>query len=147
MAEYFGLGADEPEEHSEKLVAGYLKMLPNPWIVLHHVSWQGLRDGRQGDGEADFILLHPQYGALILEVKGGDVQLSKGRWHTTDRFGHVYTIKNPYEQAIASKYALIDWLSGFRFGSKVRVGHAVVFPHHPQLPNLAPLRHPPSLWL
>jgi hypothetical protein len=142
MAEYFGLGADEPNEHSEKVVANYLKMLPSPWIVLHHVSWQGLRDGKQGDGEADFILLHPQHGALILEVKGGDVQLDRGRWFTTDRFGHVYTIKNPYEQAIASKYALIDWLSNFKFGSKIRVGHAVIFPHHLQLPNLGPAAAP-----
>jgi Nuclease-related domain/AAA domain len=142
MAEYFGLGADEPDEHSEKLVANYLKSLPSPWIVLHHVSWQGIRDGRQGDGEADFILLHPQYGALVLEVKGGGIHLDKGRWYTTDRFGHVYAIKNPYEQATASKHALIDWLSGFKFGSKIRVGHAVVFPHHPQLPNLGPAATP-----
>lgn len=142
MAAYFGLGADEPDEHSEKVVAKYLRGLPAPWIAIHHVSWQGLRDGRQGDGEADFVLIHPQHGILVLEVKGGGVHLESGRWCSTDRFGHVHAIKNPYEQAIASKYALIEWLSAFKFASKLRVGHAVVFPHHQQLPNLGPAATP-----
>jgi hypothetical protein len=142
MAEYFGLGADEPDEQSEKLVAEYLKALPSPWVVLHHVSWQGLRNGRQGDGEADFVLIHPQHGVLVVEVKGGGVHLDRGRWCSTDRFGHVHTIKNPYEQATSSKHALIGWLSGFKFGPKIRVGHAVIFPHHPRLPNLGPAATP-----
>lgn len=142
MAEYFGLGADEPDEQSEKIVADFLRRLPNPWIILHHVSWQGVRGARQGDGEADFIVLHPQRGAIVIEVKGGGIHLDKGRWQTTDRFGHVYAIKNPYEQAVASKHALVEWLKRFTFNSRIRVGHAVAFPHHAQLPSLGPVAPP-----
>lgn len=136
MAEYFGLGADEPLEQSERIVADSLRRLPEPWVIFHHVTWQRRRRGRQADGEADFILVHPKHGCLVIEVKGGGIHIDKGRWCTTDRFGQVHTIKNPFEQATASKHALIDSLSDFPFASRMRVGHAVAFPHHLELPQL-----------
>jgi hypothetical protein len=142
MAEYFGLGADEPTEQSELVVAKSLKQLPDPWVVLHHVSWQAPRNGREGDGEADFVLIHPQHGCIVLEIKGGGISLDKGRWTTTDRFGHIHFIKNPYEQAIASKHALVNWLSRFSFAGRIRIGHAVAFPHHVEMPQLGPYAGP-----
>ncbi|HEU5342411.1 NERD domain-containing protein/DEAD/DEAH box helicase [Edaphobacter sp.] len=142
MAEYIGLGADDPSENSERIVASCLRSLSSQWTVLHHVSWQSLRDGRQGDGEADFLLLHPKKGLIVLEVKGGGIQVENGRWCTTDRYGHVRTIKNPYEQATASKHALVSWLAARGFTGLVRVGHAVVFPHLSTLPVIGPMASP-----
>jgi len=137
MAKYIGLASDEPTEHSEFLVAKALKQLPHDWVVLHHVSWQAMRNGRQGDGEADFIVFHPKRGGLVIEVKGGGVEIDDGRWYTIDRHGDKHSIKNPYEQATDSKHALIRWL-GEHGLSKVRLGHAVIFPHMSVLPNLGP---------
>jgi hypothetical protein len=142
MAEYIGLGADDPSESSERIVASYLKTLSSQWTVLHHVSWQSLRDGRQGDGEADFLLIHPKMGLIVLEVKGGGIQVENGRWCTTDRYGHVHTIKNPYEQATASKHALVSWLATKGYAGLLRVGHAVVFPHLSTLPTIGPMATP-----
>ena len=87
MATYIGLGAEEPTEDSEQRVANALKRLPGGWIVLHHVSWQSKRGGKQGDGEADFLLLHPNKGMLVIEVKGGGIDVAAGRWFTTNRHG------------------------------------------------------------
>lgn len=106
MARYYGLGFDEPIEYSERLVADALKQLPLDWIVLHHVSWQSKRGGKQGDGEADFIVINPRKGLLIIEVKGGGIEVRSGRWFTTNRYGESHPIKNPYDQAVASKHAL-----------------------------------------
>lgn len=136
MATYYGLGADEPLEDSERRVASSLKQLPAEYIVLHHVSWQSRRNGRQGDGEADFIIIHPQRGIVVLEVKGGGVEIENGRWASIDRFGKKNSIKNPYEQALASKYALLEWLERDALVSNIRVGHAVAFPHMQTLPHL-----------
>ncbi len=142
MARYIGLGSNEPIEDSERRVADALRRLPDGWVVLHHVSWQSKRGGRQGDGEADFIILHPRKGLVVLEVKGGGIEVDRGRWVTTDRFGKQHDIKNPYEQATASKHALVGWLRDHGLGARIRVGHAVVFPHMETIPALGPVAHP-----
>lgn len=142
MARYIGLGSDEPIEDSERRVADALRRLPEGWTVLHHVSWQSKRGGRQGDGEADFIVFHPRKGMVVFEVKGGGITIERGRWVTTDRFGVRHDIKNPFEQATASKHALVGWLQDRGLGSRIRVGHAVVFPHMDTLPFLGPAAQP-----
>jgi hypothetical protein len=146
MARYFGTGSDEPGEASERRVALALKGLSDDWTVLHHVSWQSRRDGRQGDGEADFIVLHPSKGLLVIEVKGGGIEIRNGRWWSTDRFGQSHEIKNPYEQALASKYALLGWLKHEGLQDHIRVGHAVAFPHLGDLPALGPVATPEITW-
>lgn len=142
MATYIGLGTDEPTEDSERKVAEALKKLPNGWVVLHHVSWQSKRAGRQGDGEADFIIFHPDKGMLVIEVKGGGIDIEAGRWFTTNRHGTRRAIKNPYEQAVSSKHALVGWLHDRRLDSRVRVGHAVAFPHMEEVPPVGPAGAP-----
>lgn len=138
MAQYIGLGGGEPPEDSEKRVADALRRLPNDWVILHHVSWQSKRAGRQGDGEADFVVLHPRKGMLVIEVKGGGIDIEAGRWYTTNRHGSRYPIKNPYDQAVASKHALVGWLNEKGLGGRVRLGHAVIFPHMSELPWVGP---------
>lgn len=142
MAHYIGLGEDEPSEDSERRVAVALRGLPDDWIVLHHISWQSRRSGRQGDGEADFVVLHPRRGLLVLEVKGGGIEIHDGRWSTVDRRGDRHEIKNPYEQATASKHALVGWLKEHGLAGRVRIGHAVAFPHMKALPNVGPAGPP-----
>lgn len=146
MAQYYGTGADEPHEDSERRAARAFRRLPSGWVVLHHVSWQSRRDGRQGDGEADFLLLHPTKGIIVVEVKGGGIDIQNGRWCSTDRFRKTHEIKNPYEQALASKYALVGWLKQKGMHQHIRVGHAVVFPHLDDLPNLGPVATPETTW-
>lgn len=138
MARYIGLKEDEPKEDSERRVAIALRSLPDDWIVLHHVCWQSKRGGRQGDGEADFVVLHPKRGLLVLEVKGGGVEIHDGRWSSINRRGERNDIKNPYEQATASKHALLGWLSEHGLAGRIRIGHAVAFPHMHLLPNVGP---------
>ncbi|MCS0495584.1 NERD domain-containing protein [Ancylobacter sp. MQZ15Z-1] len=142
MARYVGLGEEEPSEDSERRVAIALRRLPDDWIVLHHVSWQSRRGGRQGDGEADFVVLHPKRGLLVLEVKGGGIEIHEGRWSSINRRGERNDIKNPYEQATDSKHALLGWLKERGLAGRVRIGHAVAFPHMAALPNVGPAGPP-----
>jgi hypothetical protein len=146
MARYIGIREDVPSEDSERRVAVALRALPDGWTVLHHVCWQSKRGGRQGDGEADFILLHPKRGLLVLEVKGGGIQIHDGRWSSINRRGERNEIRNPYEQATDSKYALLGWLKEHGFAGRVRIGHAVAFPHMTALPIIGPAG-PPAISL
>lgn len=130
--------AAEPQEPaSERKVHAALSRLPSGWRVFHGVSWQSVSDGRQGDGEADFVVLHPQRGILVLEVKGGGISVDRGRWWSTDRSGDQHEIKNPYVQATRSKHALGNHLRSLGI-SDVKAGHGVWFPDLTGVGGLGP---------
>src|SRR3712207_2803593 len=76
-----------------------LSALDDTWRLFHSVVWQGLRHGRQADGEADFVLMNPRYGIIVLEVKGGRVEVEGGTWYSVDRDNAKHRIKNPFTQA------------------------------------------------
>jgi hypothetical protein len=124
-----------------------LQRLPEPWVVLDSVAWQSPREGREGDGEADVVAIHPEVGMVVMEVKGGGVEIDAGRWFSTDRNGIRHPIKSPFEQAVGSKHALIRFLrdSGV-ITSHVAAGHAVVFPDLADLSSLGPAATPHVTW-
>ena len=106
-----------------------LSQLDDQWQVFHSVAWQAIRGRRQGDGEADFVLLHPSFGLIVLEVKGGRfIGVKDGQFFT---FSHgsekKENIKNPYEQAKLSKYTLLERLKLLGLGT-TPVMYATVFP-------------------
>lgn len=114
---------------SEAAVFESLRKLDDSWTVIHSVRWQALRGRRQGDGEADFVLVHRRHGLIVLEVKGGGIHIQGGVWHTTNRAGVTSIIKSPFEQAVASKHALVSFLRDtFAGGDRISVCHAVVLP-------------------
>jgi hypothetical protein len=62
------------EHSSEEPVYRALRdQLPDEYMILHSYPW--LRpwrgEGALAEGEADFVVLHPEKGLLVLEVKGG----------------------------------------------------------------------------
>jgi hypothetical protein len=107
-----------------------LRALDDDWRVFHSVPWQSVRDGREGDGEADFVLLHPRKGVVVLEVKGGEIAIHDGVWYSRHRgTGDVHRIKNPFEQAKASKYALLRYLeAAVPGGFPGSVSHGAILP-------------------
>lgn len=136
MPEFISRPTVRYDPKSEVRTAEALEALSADWVVIHSVSWQGRRREREGDGEADFVLIHPDHGLVVLEVKGGDIKVDRGRWTTTDAFGNTSDI-DPFEQATASKVALHKFLKA-RTGSSVPTCHAVVFPFLRRLPELGP---------
>ena len=85
--------------------------LPDDWHVFYSRPWWGLNErGGEKDGEADFILAHPELGILFLEVKGGQISYDeqKDQWASTDRHGITHNFrKSPIQQAVACKYELL----------------------------------------
>lgn len=57
-------------EPSKVLLA--FQSLPDDFRIYHRKTWYSF-DGREGvrEGEADFLVLHPELGMLVLEVKRG----------------------------------------------------------------------------
>lgn len=110
--------------------------LPADWLVLFSVPWVGVTvSGRRYDGEADFIVLTPGQGILVVEVKGGGIEYvpTEGSWYSIDGTGNRHVIKDPFRQAVAEKHAVLDILRGNSAwrGShpgRVLAGHAVLLP-------------------
>src|SRR5271157_5868888 len=90
----------DPKRNAEQKVFEALSGLDSSFVVFYSVAWQARKDGRTHDGEADFVIAHPDLGVLVLEVKGGGVSYNggTGQWTTTDRYGETFAI-DPVEQA------------------------------------------------
>lgn len=132
----------DPE--SEIKVYRILRGLPDNWSVFHSVNWLGTRGKRIGDGEADFVLLHPAFGLIALEVKGGGVSTEHGEWVSEDRNRDIHKIKDPYKQASESARNLHEWLKD-RLGCLIPAVHAVVFPDLSRIPSTLPPNAPPEI--
>lgn len=82
-------------------------------------------------GEIDFLLCGPQ-GLFVLEVKGGGVSCTNGRWTFTDRTGQVHDGKeSPFRQAESALHGLLTRLKS-EFSSEILnqfvIGYGVIFP-------------------
>jgi hypothetical protein len=124
---------EQDKRSAEKKVYEKLVQLPDPYVVFYSVAWQ-LRNPLAGahDGEADFIVAHPEKGVLILEVKGGRIRYDAGesQWYSLDRNEVEHAIKDPIQQARNSKNALLQklrelpgWIDDY-----LTIAYMVVFP-------------------
>ena len=94
---------DDPGRRSERdFFQACSESLDDDWIVLYSQNYVGPRPSlgqHRGPGEADFVLLHKAHGVLVVEVKGGIIDIRDGSWVSTDARGQVHGIKNPFVQA------------------------------------------------
>jgi len=127
MAHFITKPIKDHDPDSEIKTAESLSKLSNDWHIIHSVSWQGERDNRQGDGEADFVIASAQVGVICIEVKGGGVHLEDGKWKTVNRFGKTISIKDPFRQVTASKSKLYNFFQS-ELNLNIPTMHAVVFP-------------------
>lgn len=68
-------------------------------------------DAKYGDVEIDFLIVMPDAGVAVVEVKGGAISYEDGQWLTRSRANgnHVRRI-NPVEQARKAKHAVRRYL-------------------------------------
>ena len=111
-----------------------LETLGDEYTVYGWVAWVGRRTGQGGhDGEADFVIAHPEHGLAVLEVKGGVVRVDgvTGRWSSVSTAGNEYVLKeSPFAQARRHRYDLERKLAEHPAwpGAGVTFGYAVAFP-------------------
>ena len=71
--------------------------------------------GREHDGQSDFIIMHPDYGILFIEVKGGGVEYDPHRhWTSIDANNFKFAINDPIQQAQRAQYAFRSHIEGSR---------------------------------
>jgi hypothetical protein len=133
-----------PDVASDQIIHGserdvYIALrdqLPDSYRVVHSLPW--LRPQRDAidvplrEGEADFVIFHPDYGLLVLEVKGGEELIARGHQWSRKLTKGERKITNPFEQARRNMHALTDAIEERTGGritkSKYVYSYAVVFP-------------------
>ena len=122
---------DQPAEgtpKSELLVWGALESLPNSWRVFHSVGFQVRKGHKVVDGEADFVLLHPKHGFIVLEIKGGTVTVEDGNWYQESKGGNRHRLpQSPFQQASGAMYDLREYIET-AVGPIKSCSRAVAFP-------------------
>lgn len=148
MPDLSELQLSEIESKGETLVYQALKDgLPGSYYVFSQVAWILKHENEEAkDGETDFVVAHPHFGYLCIEVKGGGISFdpATNQWFSTDRHQNMNSIKDPIQQARKAKYSIRtklyetdEWkLLGDK---KVPCGHAVFFPN---ISNPKPLERP-----
>ena len=75
------------------------------WIVFHSLNLS--QHTVRLYGEIDFLILIPNCGIYVMEVKGGDVKCIDGIWHFTNRFNVTNTSNiGPFNQARDAMFSL-----------------------------------------
>jgi len=101
------------------------------WIVLHSLMLNDYLPRKYG--EIDFLVLIPDKGIVVLEVKGGRVYKKSGMFYHSGRDGStVETNKSPFVQVRDNGFSLKKYISD-EFGnnsqfSKCLIGTGVIFP-------------------
>lgn len=110
--------------HAEMRVYDALQAgLPNGWTAWHSLK---IRDNHGTEGEGDFVVVDPDNGLVVIEVKGGSLEARDGRWFQNGQpMQH-----SPLDQAQGYVRKLVDRLR--QAGAPVPAfGVAVWFPDTP----------------
>ena len=126
--------------------------LPNSCVIFHSYPWlrperdlkrKGKKDVLR-EGEADFVVVHPRYGIVVIEVKGGQMVFDPElqRW---GRKGATHQVKDPFDQAARNLRALEEQIQSRYFGGYPQLpftrARCVVFPHCDYKGTLPPGAH------
>lgn len=108
--------------------------LSQDWLVVHRPHWLGRPrpDAPLDDGEATFLIAHPDWGVFALvQVDGGlRYDPSTDRWNQVDSAGQVTVIADPFRQAEHAARTLIARLRDHpaALPGAPAHGHAVLLP-------------------
>jgi hypothetical protein len=93
-----------------RLYEGFLEQLDDAYVVYHSVDWVlAGRNGRPEQGEADFVIAHPEDGVLVIEAKGGELGYDPmtRRWSQGGRSGRHELHEDPFHQARDEMHSLV----------------------------------------
>jgi hypothetical protein len=144
----------QTESSAERqLYEAFLEQLPDEYVVFHSVDWALAGNGHSPElGEADFVILHPVDGVLVIEAKGGELTYdpTTRRWWQGGRSGRHQLDEDPFHQARDEMYSLVRILEAQQGWQEWRpsYGYAVAMPHatyardaHPGAPASVVIDH------
>lgn len=109
--------------------------LSDKFSVFYSVKWFTEKEGVKYNSECDFLIFHPSYGYLVVEVKGGEkIEIVGEEWRLIDnsyKDGYRVLRRSPFKQAEESMYYFKDYYEeqvGYFY--KGVYGFTVAFPFY-----------------
>ncbi len=102
--------------------------LPDRITILPSQAWFGEDGVGRGEGEADLLIIDPEAGVLVVEIKGGSIACVGGAWRQGRQGGKPWKFIDPHRQASRSLHALRTLLTKHANAGRVLFGHLVWFP-------------------
>ena len=96
-----------------EVLKAFRQQLPADWVVMPSIGWTLKKDGYVKDGEADFVVLAPGLGLVVIEVKGSKEFKVDGAgiWHRLQHDGSWFALRqSPPEQAMGNMHTLAGFL-------------------------------------
>lgn len=136
---------------SEKKVYESLSSLSDSWHIYTNMRQHITIFEKVSRGEIDFILIHPFFGIILMEVKGFGIFSKDGNWYRTKTVpgegDREKRIKSPYMQIENARGNLKDFLyehkeafnpmiKNYSDINKITIHTLVVFPYLPSFENL-----------
>ena len=122
------------------------KKLSDDYVVFHGAWWQDTKYTVQ-DREADFIVIHPDRGILIVEVKGGKISYDPVNmvWYQNE---HKMKI-SPFKQAKDIRYKFFNFLKKYPEFNNIFfcIGQCVAFCDIDEVVNNLPSEAPQDILL
>jgi hypothetical protein len=118
----------------KKVYQKFQEVLDNRFTVFYSRPWLRInQSGEETDGECDFVVAHPDYGFIAIEVKGGGIAYDSKTdiWTSRNREGKIHNLKkDPIKQAVASKYMILEEYRKHKRwdGRRIRIRHGIIFP-------------------
>jgi len=118
-----------PSEY--EVYIGLSNALPEKCHVFYSVRWAQVDENGNQSGEGDFVVVDPDYGFLIIEVKGGTkIEHHERVWILWSGSTSRTLNKSPYDQAAGSMWAYIErYRKKYNEDLSGTFGYAVMFPH------------------
>lgn len=121
----------EPFRKAEILFFDAAGKLPDNWFALYGVTWYlKVRNNTWSEGEADFVIISPETGIVVIEIKGGRIGRDSESWYSIDRNDVKHRIKDPALQAANCKHNLLRYIRNTEnFETRdIPARHMVCFP-------------------
>lgn len=131
---------DIPIKSERDVARSLVERLPSDCTIYHSYPWLRLERNEYRpenqvlqEGEADFLIIWPDRGILVLEVKGGKIRFDHDsmQWYSTNYYGKEFQIKDPFKQASKNLHAIEAIIKKKIFSNQslpFAYGYAVCFP-------------------
>ena len=109
------------------------KELSDSFYIFHDITWDAPEiEDSITKGQLDYIIAHPEYGFIVIEVKGGrcSYKAEHRLWETEDKQSIISEIRDPFEQAKTASRVIFKLLQKQKYLKQMFIPHdyAVVFP-------------------
>ena len=126
----------DDDNPGEKLAYRALRdQLPGDWTIRWHYPCCWMTGQVLREREADFIVIAPGKGLMVIEVKSSHgFHCEDGKWFRVDRERNKTETRNPFDQASSFKHQLVDRIAARVFEGEGKedfpgiFGHMVMYP-------------------